>query len=103
MAYFALFYEVVEDFVAHRTIYRDEHLCLARESHAPGELLFGGAFADPPIGALLVFRAADAAIAEDFARKDPYVANKLVTRWKVRPWTVVVGQDEATAQSTGTA
>jgi uncharacterized protein YciI len=30
-------------------------------------------------------------MAESFAASDPYVVNGLVTRWTVRPWTVVVG------------
>jgi uncharacterized protein YciI len=29
--------------------------------------------------------------AEAFAAADPYVRNGLVTSWRVRPWTVVVG------------
>jgi uncharacterized protein YciI len=53
-----------------------------------------GALADPD-GALLVFRAADRTTAEAFARADPYVQAGLVTRWTVRPWTVVIGQDPA--------
>jgi uncharacterized protein len=30
-----------------------------------------------------------------FARADPYVKNGLVTRWRVRPWTTVVGPSAA--------
>jgi len=36
MPYFALMYDMVDDFVARRAAYRDEHLRLARESHARG-------------------------------------------------------------------
>jgi uncharacterized protein YciI len=32
-------------------------------------------------------------VAEDFARADPYVRNGLVTRWRVREWSVVIGGD----------
>lgn len=28
---------------------------------------------------------------EAFVAKDPYVAAGLVARWRVRPWTVVIG------------
>jgi hypothetical protein len=53
MNYFALFYrEVVPDFVSRRAVHRDEHLRLAREAHAHGELVLAGALADPPDGAL---------------------------------------------------
>jgi uncharacterized protein YciI len=42
---------------------------------------------------LLVFRAADRSVVEAFARSDPYVLAGLVTRWEVRPWTVVIGNE----------
>ncbi len=61
-----------------------------------------GAFADPPDGALLIFIADDASAAEAFARNDPYVKNSLVMRWKVRPWNVVIGNEESRSKSTGT-
>lgn len=92
MGYYALFYrELVPDYVARRGLYRDAHLGLAREAHARGELLLGGALAEPVDGALLIFRAADAKPVEEFVRKDPYVLNGLVTRWEIRAWNVVVG------------
>ncbi len=79
MAYFALFYEVVDDFVARRALYRDEHLRLAREAHAPH----------------------DRTVAESFAREDPYVVNGLVKHWEVRPWTIVVGSLGSQATASG--
>lgn len=94
MNYYVLFYEVVKDYIARRAAYREEHLRLAREAHARGELVLAGALADPADRALLVFRVADRKIVEAFVRKDPYVVNGLVARWEVRPWTVVVGGDE---------
>jgi uncharacterized protein YciI len=93
MKYFALFYYVVEDFVSRRSAYREGHLRLAREAHARGELVLAGALTDPADRALLVFRAADRSVAEEFARNDPYVTSGLVTRWEVRPWAVVIGDD----------
>ena len=92
MPYFALIYDVVDNFVARRQPHREEHLRLGREAQARGELLLGGAFAEPADGALLIFRAADKSTVEEFARNDPYVIQGLVTRWQVRPWTVVVGK-----------
>lgn len=92
MGYYALFYrELVPDFVARRIPFREEHLGLARELHARGELVLAGALADPPDGALLIFKTADPKSVENFVRKDPYVINGLVKRWEIRPWTVVVG------------
>ena len=100
MPYFALIYEVVDDFVARRATFRDEHLRLARNAHDRGELLLAGALSDP-VGALLVFRCANKSAAEDFARRDPYVTNGLVKKWAVRPWTVVVGQDDSDMSPSG--
>ena len=92
MPYFALMYDVVEDFVNKRTPFRPSHLAEVREASARGELVMAGALGDPA-GALLVFRAEDKSTAEQFAQNDPYVKEGLVKHWKVRPWTVVVGQD----------
>jgi uncharacterized protein YciI len=89
--YYALLYETVADHVERRVPFRAEHLALAEEARAAGTLVLAGAFADPVDGALLVFRCDGPAAVEDFVRRDPYVRNGLVTRWRIRPWTVVVG------------
>jgi uncharacterized protein len=91
MAYYALFYHLVDDYLARRGQYREEHLRLAREAAGRGEIVLAGAFSDPADRALLIFRVADRAVVENFARNDPYVINGLVARWEVRPWTVVIG------------
>ena len=93
MPYYALFYDAVDDFIARRCAYREEHLRMALEAHARGELVLAGALADPADGALLVFQGESPATAEAFARQDPYVRNGLITGWRVRPWTVVVGNE----------
>jgi len=90
--YLALIYEVVDDYLERRGAYRAEHLALARAAGERGELVLAGAYADPPDGALLVFEGPDRSVAERFAAADPYVQNGLVTRWRVREWTVVVGR-----------
>jgi uncharacterized protein YciI len=99
MPYFALFYETVDDYVARRGQFRADHLALAREAHARGELLLAGALADPTDRALLIFRAPDRRTVDAFAERDPYVTNGLVRRWEVRPWTVVIGNDPAEPQA----
>jgi hypothetical protein len=50
-----------------------------------------GALAEPADNAVLVFKGDKPSIAEEFAKNDPYVINGLITEWKVRPWTVVIG------------
>jgi uncharacterized protein len=94
MPYYVLIYEVVDDYVARRAAYREEHLRLAREAHRRGELLLGGALSDPADRALLVFRAPDRAVVVEFVRNDPYVIHGLVTRWEIRNWAVVIGTEE---------
>ncbi len=98
--YYALFYYVVDDFVSRRSPYRDEHLRLAREANRRGELLLAGALSDPADRALLVFRAPERSVVEGFARSDPYVTNGLVTRWEVRSWAVVIGNEPTGASGT---
>ena len=95
MKHFALLYDVVSNFVERRMPFREAHLQRVRDANARGVLLLAGALGDPPDGALLVFRADSPAVVEDFARADPYVIEGLVTGWRVRPWTVVIGVDAA--------
>ena len=95
MAYFVLLYDVVDDYMERRIEFRPVHLELATAAYDRGEMVMAGALADPPDGAILVFKGDDASAAERFAENDPYVKNGLVTRWRVRPWTVVIGGDSA--------
>jgi len=89
--HFALLYDVVDGYVERRAPFRAEHLALARRFQAEGKLLLAGAF-DPPEGALLVFRAERPEEVEAFVQADPYVRNGLVRSWRIRAWTVVVGE-----------
>jgi uncharacterized protein YciI len=101
MKHYLLFYEVVDDYVARRAPFRDEHLALAWAASERGELVLGGALADPtagalPFGVVVFFQGDSPEVAEKFALADPYVANGLVKRWYVREWTTVAGRDAAT-------
>jgi uncharacterized protein YciI len=93
--HYLLFYDVVNDYVKRRAAFRSVHLSHARAAHERGELILGGALADPVDGAVLLFRGSSPAVAEEFAKADPYVRNGLVTTWRVREWTTVVGDDPA--------
>ena len=88
--HYLVLYDYVENVVERRAPYREEHLRLAAEAKGRGELMMAGAFADPVDGAALVFQAEDASVVKAFVRSDPYVANGIVTGWRIRPWTVVV-------------
>lgn len=91
--HYLLFYDVVGDYVERRVPFRAEHIALARAAVARGELVLGGALANPPDGVVLLFRGESPAAAEAFARSDPYVREGIVTRWRVREWTTVVGRE----------
>ena len=91
MKHFLLFYEVVADYAERRVPLRKLHLQHALDAKARGELVLAGALADPADGAVLMFQGESGAAAEAFARNDPYVKNGLVTSWRVREWTTVVG------------
>jgi uncharacterized protein len=91
MNYYLLIYHVVDDYVSRRAPFREQHIRLAREAFERGNLLLGGALADPVDQAILVFRCSDKGAVEEFIRNDPYVNNGLVPRYEIRPWTVVIG------------
>lgn len=91
--HFLLMYDVVDDYLERRAPLRAAHIAHARAAEARGELVLGGALANPPDGAVLLFRGDSPDAAERFAAADPYVMNGLVTRWRVREWTTVVGRD----------
>jgi uncharacterized protein YciI len=93
--HYLLFYDVVPDYATRRGLLRQSHLGYAREAAASGELVLGGALADPVDGAVLLFTGTTPAVAERFAESDPYVLGGLVTRWRVREWTTVVGPSAA--------
>ena len=90
--HYILFYDVADDYLARRAQFREAHLALARRAYQRGELVLAGALADPVDGAVLVFRGESPQAAEAFARGDPYVTHGLVTKWRVRKWTTVVGE-----------
>lgn len=95
MKHFLLLYELAPDYLERRPQFRAAHLEKGWAAHARGELLLGGALAEPVDGAMLLFRGESPAAAEEFARTDPYVLNGLVKSWRVRPWSTVVGVDSA--------
>jgi uncharacterized protein len=99
--HYLLIYDVSDDYLERRAAFRAEHLALAWAAHERGELLLGGALADPADGAVLLFTGDSPAAAEAFVAADPYVRNGLVKRWRVRPWTTVVGAGAATPVRSG--
>ena len=93
--HYLLFYEVDETYLARRAEFRAEHLAKGWSASDRGELVLGGALTNPVDTALLLFKGDSPAVAENFAKTDPYVLNGLVKRWYVREWTTVTGEGAA--------
>jgi uncharacterized protein YciI len=94
--HYLLMYELAPDYLERRGQYRTEHLQLAWEAQARGEMVLAGALSDPADTAVLLFSADSPGPAERFAAADPYVTNGLVTGYRVRQWNTVVGDDAFT-------
>ena len=91
--HYLLMYDVTPDYVTARAPYRKSHLEHAIAAHKRGEIILAGALANPADGAVLVFACDSPTIPENFAKADPYVLNGVVTKWRVREWTTVVGDN----------
>jgi uncharacterized protein len=91
--YYILFYKTIDDYTERRKPFREEHLKLGQNAFKNGTLIMGGALSDPADSAVLIFKGESPTVAEEFAKNDPYVKNGLVVEWKVRQWTVVIGND----------
>lgn len=91
--HYLMFYDFAPDYLERRTPYRNEHLQHAWQAHARGALVLGGPLADPTDRGVLLFECDSPDIPSRFAEADPYVKHGVVTRYQVRPWTTVVGED----------
>lgn len=81
----------VPDILEKRAPHRASHLAAAQRCVDDGTLLMAGAFTAAPMGAAFVFTPkATPALVEQFVAADPYVAAKLVTKWRVAEWAVPV-------------
>jgi uncharacterized protein YciI len=99
--HYLLIYEGADDYSVRRAPHRAAHLAHARAAVARGELVLGGAVGEPADGSVLLFVGASPAAAEAFAAADPYVHYGVVARWRVTPWTTVVGPDAEVALPPG--
>jgi uncharacterized protein YciI len=94
--HFLMFYDYAPDYLERRGAFRDAHLQRAWQAEARGELVLGGALADPADRGVLLFQCDSTDIPERFAKDDPYVQNGIVTAYSIRPWTTVVGRQATT-------
>ena len=89
--HYLLCYDLAPDYLERRGEFRAEHLQLAWQAQERGELMLAGALSDPADMAVLMFQGESPEVVEAFAKSDPYVTKGLVTRYRVRPWSTVVG------------
>jgi uncharacterized protein len=99
--HYLLLYDLASDYMTRRQEFRQAHLAMAWQASERGELVLGGALSDPVDAAVLLFKGSSPDVAERFATADPYVTNGLVTRWRIRPWTTVVGEEASTPVKLG--
>ncbi|HEX9082473.1 MAG TPA: YciI-like protein [Holophagaceae bacterium] len=97
--HYLLMYELGPGYMERRAQFREEHLALAREAHARGELMLAGTLAEPVDSALFLFQGDSPAPASRFAAADPYVLHGLIRHWQVRPWVALVGADASASTS----
>lgn len=94
-----LFYDYVDNMLEKRAPFRQEHLNLAQSFADNDELLLVGVYPENLDGALLIFNSEESA--QEFVNKDPYVINQLVSNWKIRQWSLVLGSRKDSLDSTG--
>ncbi|CAF0740885.1 unnamed protein product [Adineta steineri] len=86
-------YEYVCDVVEKRKPHREAHLSFIGKQVENGNVLLGGAVSSPPTSALIIFRNLSSNEIEQFAKQDPYVINGIVTKYTVKPYMAVVGDN----------
>jgi len=79
-------YSYVEDVVQKRKPFLREHLKLIGEFKAAGRFVMGGVLNDLS-GATIIFK--NKVDADEFATRDPFVENGIVTKHEVKEWSVV--------------
>jgi uncharacterized protein YciI len=101
--HYLLMYDFTPDYLGRRGAHREAHLRAAWAAQGRGELILGGALADPADTGVLLFKSGSPRVAEEFATADPYVVHGLVTRWRVRQWNTVVGEQATSPVRVGQA
>ncbi|GAA0623245.1 YciI-like protein [Sporichthya brevicatena] len=91
MTHVVLEYSLADTYLERRGEFRAAHLGLLEAAVERGELVLAGALADPYDRALLVWAEGSEDAIAAFVAADPYVANGLVTDWRIRTWNTVVG------------
>ena len=79
-------YTYVDNVVQERKPYLREHMKLIAEFKKAGRFVMGGVLGDLS-GATVIFKNKEDA--DEFASRDPFVENGIVTNYEVKEWSVV--------------
>jgi len=90
---YMLQYEYVENMLEKRAPFRAEHLALFGQQVQKGNVVLGGMLDYPPTGAAVIFRHLTSNDIEQFIQQEPYVINKLVTKYSIKPYIATSGDD----------
>jgi hypothetical protein len=69
--HYLLMYDVVDDYVTRRAPFRAEHIARARAAAENGDLVLGGALANPADAVVVLFQGDSPAAAEAFRPRGP--------------------------------
>lgn len=89
---YLLEYMYVDNMLERRAPHRAAHLEYADEFIKKNIMIAGGAIVPAVDRGVLLFKAENAKVVEDFAVNDPYVKQGLVKNFTVKEWAVVVGK-----------
>ena len=78
--HYLLIYDAAPDYAERRVPLRNDHLKLAWEAHAHGDLVLAGALVEPVDGSVFLFQGDSPATSEAFSAADPYVKDGVITR-----------------------
>jgi uncharacterized protein YciI len=90
---FILQYEYVENVLEKRAPYREAHLAVFGKQIQDGNVIIGGTIDYPPKGALSIFRNLTSEDIEQIVQQDPYFINGIVTKYTIKPYIAVIGDD----------
>ncbi|CAF2499759.1 unnamed protein product [Rotaria sp. Silwood2] len=88
---YMLQYDYVANVIEKRKPYREAHLAHMGKQLEKGNLILGGAYGNPPTGALIILRNLSVNDIEQLAKQDPYVSNGIVTKYTIEPYMAVIG------------
>ncbi|MDA8216741.1 MAG: YciI family protein [Dehalococcoidales bacterium] len=87
---FAAIVGTCPDYVERRQAFREEHLARMRRLRDEGKVLLGGAWVDPPDGALIIYQTGSMPEVWALIDNDPYYRAGLWPEVRVREWNVVI-------------